>query len=105
MNKLLDEERLLQVLLVPTISEKATYLADRNNQLMFSVLPRATKPEISAAIEFLFNVKVKAVQVVNRKGKVKRRGGVQGVTSDRKLAFICLEDGQEIDFSSVGKVI
>lgn len=63
------EERLMQVLLAPQISEKATYIADKNEQIVFRVASDATKPEVKAAVELLFKVEVKAVQVANVKGK------------------------------------
>ena len=68
------EERLMQVLLAPQISEKATYIADKNEQVVFRVASDATKPEVKAAVELLFKVEVKAVQVANVKGKEKRFG-------------------------------
>ena len=68
----MNQERLLQVLLAPQISEKATYLADKHEQVIFRVATDATKPEIKAAVELLFKVEVEAVQVANVKGKVKR---------------------------------
>ena len=73
----MNQERLLQVLLAPQVSEKATSVADKNNQVIFKVAADATKPEIKAAVELLFKVEVDAVQVLNVKGKGKRRGGGQ----------------------------
>jgi large subunit ribosomal protein L23 len=94
-----NQERLLQILLAPQISEKATMLAERNNQVVFVVTPDATKPEIKAAVELLFKVKVNAVQVANAKGKVKRFGRTMGRRSDVRKAFVTLEAGQEINFA------
>ena len=74
----MNQERLLQVLLAPQVSEKATDVADKNNQVIFKVAADATKPEIKAAVELLFKVEVDAVQVLNVKGKVKRRGAIAG---------------------------
>ena len=74
----MNQERLLQVLLAPQISEKATYLADKHEQVIFRVATDATKPEIKAAVELLFKVEVEAVQVANVKGKVKRFKGATG---------------------------
>lgn len=93
------QERLMQVLLAPQISEKATRLADKANQVVFIVAPDATKPEIKAAVETLFKVKVSAVQVANAKGKVKRFGRYVGRRSDHKKAFVSLMPGQEINFA------
>ena len=72
------KERLMQVLLAPQISEKATYIADKNEQVVFRVASDATKPEVKAAVELLFKVEVKAVQVANVKGKEKRFGKMMG---------------------------
>jgi ribosomal protein L23 len=72
MNKNFNPERLLQVLVAPQISEKATYVADKNEQVVFIVTPDATKPEVKAAVEMLFKVQVESVQIANLKGKVKR---------------------------------
>jgi large subunit ribosomal protein L23 len=96
-----NEERLLQVLVAPQISEKATYIAEKHEQVAFIVLPDATKQEIKAAVELLFKVNVDSVQVVNLKGKVKRAGKNIGRRSDLRKAFVCLKPGQEINFSSV----
>jgi large subunit ribosomal protein L23 len=97
-----NEERLLQVLLAPQISEKATYVADKNEQVIFIVAPDATKPEIKAAVELLFKVQVESVQVANLKGKTKRFGRSMGRRSDVRKAFVCLKPGQEINFAEGG---
>jgi large subunit ribosomal protein L23 len=94
-----NQERLLQVLLAPQISEKATMLAERNNQVVFIVAPDATKPEIKAAVEMLFKVKVDSVRVQNLKGKVKRFGRTMGRRSDIRKAIVALASGQEINFA------
>lgn len=99
-----NQERLLQVLVAPQISEKATYVADKNEQVIFVVIPDATKPEIKAAVELLFKVKVKSVQVANQKGKIKRVGRSIGRRSDLRKAFVCLKPGQEINFAEGGAV-
>ena len=70
----ISQERLLQVLLAPQISEKATFVADKNEQVVFKVASDATKPEVKAAVESLFKVEVKSVQILNVKGKAKRFG-------------------------------
>ncbi|MDO8931317.1 MAG: 50S ribosomal protein L23 [Rhodocyclaceae bacterium] len=97
-----NQERLMQVLVAPQISEKATYIADKNEQIVFIVTPDATKPEIKAAVEMLFKVEVKSVQVAVQKGKVKRTGRGMGRRSDVKKAFVCLKPGQEISFAEGG---
>jgi large subunit ribosomal protein L23 len=74
----ISQERLLQVLLAPQISEKATFIADKNEQVVFKVASDATKPEVKAAVEQLFKVEVESVQVANVKGKSKRFGRTMG---------------------------
>jgi large subunit ribosomal protein L23 len=97
-----NQERLLQVLLAPQISEKATFVADKNEQVVFFVTSDATKPEVKAAVELLFKVQVDSVQISNLKGKVKRFGRTVGRRSDAKKAFVCLKPGQEINFAEGG---
>jgi large subunit ribosomal protein L23 len=94
------QERLLKVILAPVISEKSTRLADKLNQVVFRVLPDATKQEISAAVADLFKVEVVGVQVLNVKGKVKRSGRVTGRRDNWKKAYVTLKQGQDIDFAS-----
>lgn len=102
MSKNFNQERLLQVLVAPQISEKATYIADKNEQVVFIVIPDATKPEVKAAVELLFKVEVKSVQIANLKGKTKRSARGTGRRSDVKKAFVCLKPGQEINFAEGG---
>jgi large subunit ribosomal protein L23 len=97
--KQFNQERLMQVLLAPQISEKATMLAEKANQVVFVVTPDATKPEIKAAVELLFKVQVSAVQVANAKGKAKRFGRTMGRRSNVRKAFVSLMPGQEINFA------
>ena len=96
----MKEERLLQVILAPVISEKATQLADKHEQVIFRVATDATKPEIKAAVELLFKVQVKDVMVANVKGKNKRFGRFLGRRADWKKAFVCLKPGQELSFAA-----
>ena len=98
----MNQERLMQVLLAPQISEKATYVAEKNEQVIFRVATDATKPEIKAAVELLFKVEVEAVQVANVKGKVKRFKGATGRRKGWKKAFVSLKPGQEINFVEGG---
>jgi large subunit ribosomal protein L23 len=95
-----SQERLMNVLLAPQISEKATYVADKNEQVVFRVATDATKPEIKAAVEMMFKVSVDSVQVACVKGKVKRSGRVVGRRNDWKKAYVCLAAGQEINFAA-----
>jgi large subunit ribosomal protein L23 len=94
-----DEGRLMQVLVSPIISEKATRVAEENNTVMFKVLRDASKPEIKAAVEMLFSVEVQAVSVANQKGKVKRTGRSVGRRDNVRKAFVTLKPGQELNFS------
>ncbi|NMG64576.1 50S ribosomal protein L23 [Azoarcus indigens] len=96
----INQERLLQVLLAPQISEKATFIAEKNEQVVFKVASTATKPEVKAAVELLFKVEVKSVQIANVKGKTKRFGRSIGRRKDWKKAFVCLKPGQEINFAA-----
>ena len=98
----MNQERLMQVLLAPQISEKATYVADKHEQVIFRVSTDATKPEIKAAVELLFKVEVEAVQVSNVKGKVKRFKGSVGRRKGWKKAFVSIKPGQEINFVEGG---
>lgn len=97
-----SEERLYKVLLAPIISEKSTLIADANEQVAFRVVQDATKPEIRAAVEKLFNVQVKSVQILNQKGKQKRSGRFIGRRGNVRKAYVCLNSGQEINFSVMG---
>jgi len=94
-----SEGRLAQVLIAPIVSEKATSVAEKHNQVLFKVLRDATKPEIKAAVELLFKVEVKDVQVANQKGKAKRFGGRVGRRDHAKKAYVSLKPGQELNFS------
>lgn len=94
------EERLLHILLAPQISEKATFVAEKNEQVIFRVASDATKLEVKAAVEKLFNVKVDGVQISNVKGKQKRFGRNMGSRKDWKKAYVCLAAGQEINFAA-----
>ncbi|OPB31451.1 50S ribosomal protein L23 [Bartonella sp. AR 15-3] len=87
------------IILSPVITEKSTMLSEYN-QVVFNVAQKATKPEIKTAIEALFNVKVKAVNTVVRKGKMKRFKGIVGRQSDIKKAIVTLFKDQSIDFSA-----
>ncbi|BCK86937.1 50S ribosomal protein L23 [Sideroxyarcus emersonii] len=96
----INEERLLNILLAPQISEKATFVAEKNEQVIFRVASDATKPEVKAAVEKLFNVTVDSVQIANVKGKQKRFGRYIGRRQDWKKAYVSLAAGQEINFAA-----
>ncbi len=95
-----NPERLMQVLIAPQVSEKSTFVGEKNNQFVFRVLQDATKPEIKAAIELMFKVEVNRVQTANMKGKEKRFGRFVGRRRNWKKAFVSLKPGQEINFAA-----
>lgn len=99
---MINEERLLKVILAPHISEKATNAAE-NNTVVFKVLKDAEKTEIKQAVEKLFEVEVSSVRTVNTKGKVKRHGVSFGKRSDWKKAYVSLKEGHDIDFVGAGE--
>ncbi len=96
----MNEERLLKVLVGPHITEKATRVGDKYKQVVFKVLPNATKPEIKAAVEKLFKVEVSKVQVSNMKPVARRVGRVITKTKAWKKAYVSVKNG-DIDFTSM----
>lgn len=96
---MITEERILKVLRAPHISEKATIAAEKGNTIVFKVATNATKKEIKAAVQKLFEVEVQAVNTLLVKGKTKRQGMRQGRRSDWKKAYVTLKAGQDIDFN------
>jgi large subunit ribosomal protein L23 len=92
--------QLMTVVLAPVVSEKSTFVADRNRQYVFRVADAATKPEIKAAIELMFKTKVDAVSVLNVKGKKRRFGRIEGRRRSWKKAYVRLAEGQEINFAA-----
>jgi large subunit ribosomal protein L23 len=98
--KSFSPDRLMQVLIAPQISEKSTFVGEKNNQWVFRVRPDATKPEIKAAVELMFKVSVLGVQTSNTMGKETRRfGRAVGRRRSWKKAFVSLKPGQEISFA------
>jgi large subunit ribosomal protein L23 len=95
----MNREAMYDLIRGPVITEKATQ-ASEHNQVTFRVRKEATKPQIKAAIEGLFGVKVKAVNTLNQKGKVKRFRGRPGQRSDVKKAMVTLEEGHSIDVTT-----
>jgi large subunit ribosomal protein L23 len=93
------DPRHYDVILSPIITEKATNASERN-QVMFRVAPHATKPQIKEAVEKLFDVKVKSVNTLIRKGKIRNFRGRRGELSDVKNAVITLEEGHRIDVTT-----
>jgi len=94
----MNPERLMKVLLAPHVTEKSTNAADEANQVVFKVAADATKGEIRAAVEMLFEVNVEGVQVVNVKGKTKRTRTGLGRRKNWKKAYVRLKEGQDINF-------
>ena len=95
----MNREQMYDLILGPVITEKSTQGAE-HNQVTFRVRQDATKPEVKAAVEGLFGVKVKAVNTLNRKGKVKRFRGRPGKRADVKKAIVTLEEGHSIDVTT-----
>ena len=95
----LGRERMYEVIRSPIITEKATLISE-HNQVSFRVPLDATKPEIKAAVEGLFKVKVTAVNTLRQKGKVKRFRGRPGKRSDSKKAVVTLAEGHSIDVTT-----
>ena|SRR5690349_21054165 len=93
------DARHYDIVLAPHITEKSTMLSETNS-VVFQVAPRATKPEIKAAVEALFNAKVLNVNTLNSKGKTKRWKGKPYQRSDVKKAIVRLAEGQSIDVTS-----
>ena len=94
-----SRERMYDILRAPVITEKST-LGSEHNQVTFRVPLDATKPEIKAAVETLFEVKVNAVNTLRQKGKLKRFRGRLGKRSDTKKAIVSLAEGSRIDVST-----
>ncbi len=94
----MNQERILDILKSPHVSEKATVVAERDNQIVFKVAVDATKLEIKRAVESLFEVEVDSVRTLNVKGKTKRHGQQQGRRVNWKKAYVSLKEGQDIDF-------
>jgi large subunit ribosomal protein L23 len=92
----IDKTRMYDIIRAPVITEKAT-MGSEHNQVTFRVPLDASKPEIKQAVEGIFNVKVKAVNTLIQKGKVKRFRGTIGKRSDVKKAIVTLVEGQSID--------
>jgi large subunit ribosomal protein L23 len=95
----MNREQMYDLILGPVITEKSTQ-ATEHNQVTFKVRQEATKPQVKAAIEGLFGVKVKAVNTLNQKGKVKRFRGRLGKRNDVKKAIVTLEEGHSIDITT-----
>ena len=94
----MNKERLYTILRAPHVSEKSTLVGGHGNQYVFQVATDASKPEIKAAVEMLFDVAVENVNVVNVKGKSKAFKQRMGKRPDWKKAYVRVQEGQTIDF-------
>ena len=99
----MKKEQLMNVLIAPHVTEKTSLAMQNNNQYTFRVKKSATKTDIKAAVELMFEVKVKGVQIVNEPGKTRRFGKLQGRTQDWKKAYVSLAQGQAIDYEARAK--
>ena len=93
------DPRHYDVIVAPVVTEKAT-VASEHNKVVFRVAAKATKPQIKEAVEKLFDVKVKKVNTLVRKGKLKMSRGSRGIQSDVKRAIVTLEEGHRIDVTT-----
>jgi large subunit ribosomal protein L23 len=92
--------QLMTIVLAPVVSEKSTFVADKNRQYVFRVADDATKPQIKAAVELMFKTQVESVTVSNVKGKARRFGRMEGRRRNWKKAYVRLAEGQEINFAA-----
>lgn len=99
----MSEARLMNILRAPVISEKSSAAQQDKNTLVFKVLKDATKDEIKAAVETLFNVKVEAVRTLNFQGKVRRTVRGFGKRSDWKKAYVTLPEGTQLDIEDASQ--
>jgi large subunit ribosomal protein L23 len=93
----------MNVLIQPHVSEKAANLAEKGNQYVFRVLGDATKSDVKAAVELMFEVKVEGVNLLNKPGKSRRFKNVPGRRNGHKKAYVRLQTGQSIDFTGTAK--
>lgn len=97
----MNQEQLMKIIQRPYLSEKASLGAEKRQEYVFEVIKNATKPDIKQAVELLFKVKVRSVNIVNVKPKPRRFGQIQGKSKAWKKAYVKLEEGQTIDFATV----
>ena len=99
----MNREQLMNVLIAPHVTEKTSLVMQNSNQYTFRVRRDANKTDIRQAVELMFDVKVKAVQVLNEPGKTRRFGKLMGRTQDWKKAYVSLVQGQTIDYEARSK--
>jgi large subunit ribosomal protein L23 len=99
----MNKERLMNVLIQPHVSEKSATVAEKANQFVFRVIDDATKADVKAAVELMFEVKVMNVNLLNRPGKTRRFKNMPGKRTGFKKAYVRLVAGQSIDFTGTAK--
>ena len=99
----MNKERLMNVLIQPHVSEKSATVAEKANQFVFRVIDDATKADVKAAVELMFEVKVMDVNLLNRPGKTRRFKNMPGKRTGFKKAYVRLVAGQSIDFTGSAK--
>lgn len=97
----MKQERLMNVILRPHMSEKASIGTEKRQEYVFEVIRNATKPDVKHAVELLFKAKVESVRIVNVKTKPRRFGQIQGKSKAWKKAYVKLQAGQAIDFATI----
>jgi large subunit ribosomal protein L23 len=98
-----NREELMTVLIAPHVTEKSSLAMQNHNQYTFRVRRDATKVDVKKAVQLMFDVQVRAVQIVNEPGKTRRFGGRAGRTQDTKKAYVSLAQGQTIDYEARAK--
>jgi large subunit ribosomal protein L23 len=98
-----NREELMTVLIAPHVTEKTSLAMQNHNQYTFRVRRDATKVDVKKAVQLMFDVQVRAVQIVNEPGKTRRFGGRIGRTQDSKKAYVSLAEGQTIDYEARAK--
>ena len=99
----MNREELMTVLIAPHVTEKSSLAMQNHNQYTFRVRRDATKVDVKKAVQLMFDVQVRAVQIVNEPGKTRRFGGRIGRTQDSKKAYVSLASGQTIDYEARAK--
>ncbi len=99
----MNREELMTVLIAPHVTEKTSLAMQNHNQYTFRVRRDATKVDVKKAVQLMFDVQVRAVQIVNEPGKTRRFGGRIGRTQDSKKAYVSLAEGQTIDYEARAK--
>jgi len=99
----MNREELMTVLIAPHVTEKSSLAMQNHNQYTFRVRRDATKVDVKKAVQLMFDVQVRAVQILNEPGKTRRFGGRVGRTQDSKKAYVSLAQGQTIDYEARSK--